>query len=103
MGLKRYGEALEALQAFTGGTESTVQLILSLQKIEHRVGEQKYPNQTLRAWAEIDMACFQKLGNFSEIPEKKLNREQMLPKNLLLQTLLHESDFLFLLQLQLQP
>ena len=71
VGLGQYEEALNVLKTFEGGTADIVQLILSLQEIQNRLREENNLNESLRAFAKVELACFQKLGDFSALPEKK--------------------------------
>ena len=71
VGLGQYEEALNVLKTFEGDTADIVQLILSLQEIQNRLREENNLNESLRALAKVELACFQKLGDFSALPEKK--------------------------------
>ncbi len=71
VGVGQYEEALTVLKSFKGGTVNIVQLILNLQQIQSRSREKNNLSKSSVALAKIELMCFQKLGDFSALPEKK--------------------------------
>ena len=71
VGLGKYEEALTVLKSFEGGTANIVQLILNLQQIQNRRKKKNNLNKSSVALAKVELACFQKLGDFSALPDRK--------------------------------
>jgi TolA-binding protein len=70
VGMGQYQEALDVLETFNGSKEALIQLIFRLDDLESSQSK-TIERKKGRSIAELQMACFKKLEDFSAVSEKK--------------------------------